>query len=226
MTGPDPSPPDSDGTASRALELATAERLTFFSDAVVAIAITLLALALPLPRGTTDQQVIASLGSNADAYWAFLISFTVVGAHWAAHHRTFVHVTRLTGRLLLLNMAWLLLIVATPYATRVLTGQGAFPVRFTIYAGVQAALFFLWLLIVAEIVRENLLTRDAPPGLVGRGVSRSATMGAAFALSIPVAYVTHWAYVLWVAVPLAVRLGRRLRGLLGARDLNIFSKRT
>lgn len=50
-----------------------AERLIFFSDAVAAIAITLLALGLPVPRGSTDPVVLDSLRSHSSAYLAFLI---------------------------------------------------------------------------------------------------------------------------------------------------------
>src|SRR5918997_5982049 len=58
------------------------ERLTFFSDAVVAIAITLLALGLPVPEGGTAAEVLRSLADRRYEYLAFLVGFLVVAAHW------------------------------------------------------------------------------------------------------------------------------------------------
>src|SRR5436309_15182987 len=64
-----------------------AERLTFFADAVIAIAITLLALELPRPEGDTNAQLLHSAYEHRPGYRAFVISLLVVGAPWSAPHR-------------------------------------------------------------------------------------------------------------------------------------------
>jgi hypothetical protein len=61
-------------------ESPTAERLTVFSDAVVAIAITLLALDLPVPDGNTLSALLTSARHNDGHYGAFLISFGTIAA--------------------------------------------------------------------------------------------------------------------------------------------------
>jgi uncharacterized membrane protein len=193
------------------VELLAAERLTFFSDAVVAIAITLLALGLHVPRGATNTELLRSAGDHLDDYLAFLISFAVIGSHWFAHHRTFRYVRRLGGRLAQWNMLWLLMIITTPFATRVLTSEGAFESRFMFYAAVQVLAGLFSLLMIREIARHRLLRPGTPPGLIGTYYRRAGALMAAFAVSIPVALFTQWAYVCWAAIPLVMRAARRFR---------------
>jgi hypothetical protein len=71
-----------------------AERLTFFSDAVVAIAITLLAIDLPVPEGSTLHGFWMSVRNDDGHYAAFLISFLVIAAAWFDHHDLFRYVLR------------------------------------------------------------------------------------------------------------------------------------
>jgi uncharacterized membrane protein len=187
------------------------ERLTFFADAVVAIAITLLALDLPLPDGTTNGAMLHSVNVHREEYVAFLISFAVVGAHWRAHHGTFRWVTKLGGHLTRLTMLWLLMQIITPFATRVLTGDGGFQVRFIFYAAVQATASLLFILMLGEIRRNGLLREDTPPGMVSGAVVGSGAIALAFLLSIPVSFVSDWgAYACWIAMPILSGAARRV----------------
>jgi len=186
-------------------EATGAERLTFFSDAVVAIAMTLLALELPVPEGLRNDQALHSLRVHAGEYWAFFISFAVVAIHWSGHHRIFGYVTGLGGRLVRWNLLWLLTIVLTPFATRTLTGEGAFQVRFITYAGVQAFAGLCFLMMVREMTRHHLLRPDTPPVVVSASYARLFVMTGAFLVSIPVSLVTSWAYVCWIAIPFVSR---------------------
>lgn len=188
-----------------------AERLVFFSDAVVAIAITLLALELPLPEGATSAELLRSLGHHQSEYVSFLISFAVIGGHWRAHHRLFRYVTTLGGGLVHLTFGWLLAQVLMPFATKVIGEDGGFEFRFVFYAIVQVVALTLFLLMARQIQRHHLYRADTPPELFG-GVYRGlGTMIAAFAVSIPVAFVTHWSYACWIVIPLVAGLLFRLR---------------
>jgi len=191
--------------ADREVEVASADRLTFFSDAVVAIAMTLLALELPVPEGHTNSEALHSLGAHLEEYQAFLISFAVVAVHWSGHHRIFGYLTGLGGRIVRWNMLWLLTIVLMPFATRTLTGDGAFEVRFITYAGVQAFAGLCFLMMVREMTRHHLLRPDTPPVVVSASYARLFVMTGAFLVSIPVSLVTSWAYVCWIAIPFVSR---------------------
>ncbi|MGR6320553.1 TMEM175 family protein [Micromonospora soli] len=190
------------------LEIVNPERLVFFSDAVVAIAITLLALELPVPVGQTDTELWRDLARNLNEYVAFLISFAVIGGHWFLHHRTFGHVARLSGRLVRWNMLWLLMIVLTPFVTRVIVGDGAFAARFTLYAATQALASLSFLLAVLEMDRHGLARAGTPRSLFANGYRMLSVAAGAFAVSIPLAFVTHWAYACWAVIPFVARVGR------------------
>lgn len=191
-----------------------AERQTLFSDAVVAIAITLLALELPTPEGTTNAELLHSALADRGDYLAFLISFVVIWAHWSAHHRTFRYVTGFDRTLGTLNTVWLLTQVITPFATKVIGGDGAFQVRFGFYALIQAASNIVFALMVLHIRRAGLYRRGAPLPELGDGLIRSWSFVAAFLVSIPLSLLTGYSWVCWIVVPM---LGRRVPALLRRR---------
>jgi uncharacterized membrane protein len=72
-----------DDEIETATESRAADRLTLFSDAVVAIAITLLAIELPVPEGGTVSQFLESVRHEGGHYAAFLISFFAIAAAWS-----------------------------------------------------------------------------------------------------------------------------------------------
>ena len=192
------------------------ERLTFFGDAVVAIALTLLALELPMPVGSTNSALLHSAWGQREGYLAFMISFLVIGSHWRSHHRLFRYVLGLNSRLTSLTVYWLLMLVITPFATKLLSGDGAFQVRFTFYAAVQSAACVLFVLMLQEVRREDLLRPTTPPELFPRTIQRLTVMAVAFLVSIPVSFlVGQYAYLCWILAP---SVGRIIGTRLSRRD--------
>jgi uncharacterized membrane protein len=129
------------------------------------------------------------------------------------HHRLYRNVARLDRRIMTLDFFWLLMIVITPFATKLLSGNGGFGARFTVYAGIQIATILAFLFMHLHVRSAHLLRPGAhEPASRAEDVALLAVAGA-FAISIPVALVVHsqWAYVFWVAAAFAARAVRRLR---------------
>jgi uncharacterized membrane protein len=193
-------------------EAKATDRFVAFSDAVIAIAITLLALALPVPKGGprfTNGQLLHELGRDWDSYLDFFISFLVIGNHWASHRRIFRYVCRLGGHVRRLNMLWLLLMIMTPFATELLSGDGARGARFTIYALIQIIATASLMEMSREVRLGGMLRPDAPES--ARHPDYIAFLGIilVFAVSIPVSFFSGAAYWIWAAAPLVTR-GLRL----------------
>lgn len=96
------------------------ERLIFFSDAVFAIAITLLVIEIHvphLPDGATDRQFVEALLELTPNFVGFLVSFLVIGAFWTGHHRAFACAARWSDRLMPANTFLLFAIAAMPFFT-------------------------------------------------------------------------------------------------------------
>jgi uncharacterized membrane protein len=199
--------PESDGELE--VRAIAAERLTFFADAVIAIAVTLLALDLPVPAGDTNGQMLRSVVDHRDGYLAFCISFLVIASHWRNHHRVFRYVTRLDNRLTTLTLGWLFTLVITPFATRVITGNGAFQFRFGFYSIVQVVAVMLFALMTREIERKGLSRADTPAEIHAHSLLRTVGFTAGFLLSIPISFVTSYSYVCWIIAPMVVRIIRR-----------------
>ncbi|MFZ7086484.1 TMEM175 family protein [Curtobacterium sp. RRHDQ10] len=115
-----------------------AERLVTFTDAVAAIAITLLVLPLVdlVPAASASGESLgALLSGHGDEILAFTISFVVIARLWWAHHQVFRHVALLTPRLVLESMVWTFTIVVLPLPTAIITAYSTTPLSLTLYIG-------------------------------------------------------------------------------------------
>ena len=96
------------------------ERMILFSDAVFAIAITLLAIELKVPaiiHDVTDHKLAESLAELIPRFIGFLISFLIIGQYWTTHHRLFGFVVNYNLRLMWLNLFFLLAVVLMPFTS-------------------------------------------------------------------------------------------------------------
>jgi uncharacterized membrane protein len=128
------------------------ERLVFFSDAVVAIALTLLVLPLTgavpdaVSRHTSAFQLITE---NQWQIFSFLLSFVVIARLWIVHHRLFEQVVAYNQRLIVLNLCWLLTIAVLPFPTEMAGAFGNDRFTVTFYIGtVLASKIFLFAMTV------------------------------------------------------------------------------
>lgn len=96
------------------------ERLIFFSDAVFAIAITLLIIdvhAPEVPVRSPDHVYIQALLHLTPSLFGFFISFFVIGAFWAGHHRAFALAGHYSENLNRPNLLMLCSVVFMPFST-------------------------------------------------------------------------------------------------------------
>jgi uncharacterized membrane protein len=95
------------------------ERLVFFSDAVFAIAITLLVIEIHVPKlgNATPAEALAELQGLLPSFFGFALSFVVIGRFWIGHHNAMGHLANYTPRLLWPNLLLLMAIAFMPFAT-------------------------------------------------------------------------------------------------------------
>lgn len=179
------------------------ERIVFFSDAVIAIAITLLAIEIRLPDiAIPRSELVSALIELAPRYLSFLISFFVISVFWLSHHRMFEYVHTYDRGLIWINLIFLLLIASMPFPTAVL---GRFPGAFT------AVVFYAVVVILLSLVRiwcwwyvyyrTHLVRPDTDPRLGRFEFFRPAATAVVFGLSILIAFWNPtWAMLFWGAL--------------------------
>ncbi|KQM83427.1 TMEM175 family protein [Agromyces sp. Leaf222] len=196
------------------------DRLVNFSDATVAIAITLLILPLVDLAGELDDESFATFaGENLGAFVAFIVTFAVIGRFWLIHHRVFEYVRDYSIELIWCNMLWLASIVFLPFAANAVSSptvaNGSFD---ALYIGTMFVTTGAMLLMDLELRRHpELLVEGALDEI---DLSRSVGVLVVLVVAGVLAYLVPVVGMLWVlllfAAPivsgLAVRLFPALRG--------------
>ncbi|RFS82019.1 DUF1211 domain-containing protein [Actinomadura spongiicola] len=178
------------------------DRLVYFTDAVVAIAVTLLVLPLVnvVPQAERNGQSAAEvITEHQPEIFGFLLSFAVISRLWLVHHDFFRHVRAYSKPLLMCNVGWLLTIVVLPFPTEMVGvyGDDRFTAGFYIATILAAVLFQTGLEL---IVRANpeLASETAPPppeSLPG-SVTAAALLALALVLALTVPSLNYWTLLL------------------------------
>jgi uncharacterized membrane protein len=177
------------------------DRIVFFSDAVFAIAVTLLIVDLRVPD-VPHVQAGRELRQAIPQMAGFATSFAVVGLFWLAHHGLFRYIKGIDRPLVLLNLLFLGTIAFVPYPTALLSAAGDEVPATIFYAASMAAVGLaeaaVWLYAIR--IRELALPGVSPA--VRRWVLlRILRTPVVFLLSIPVALVwPNLAKWLWLLI--------------------------
>jgi uncharacterized membrane protein len=99
-----------------------------------------------------------------------------------------------------------------PFTTKLLASDAnAFQVQFTVYAADQALAGLFLVLAFADLRRAGLLHAETPPNVTADVVDFMIAVIVMFALSIPVAFVTRWAELCWLLLPVLRLVVRGIR---------------
>ena len=161
----------------------TSERISAFSDGVIAIIITIMVLELKVPHGAD----LAALSGLVPVFLTYVLSFIVLGIYWNNHHHMLYLTDRVTGSILWANLHLLFWLSLMPFATGWM-GENHF-------AAVPTALYGAVLLFagIAYYVLEKTIIRAQGPNsrleaAVG-GDAKGMISVALYALAIPLAFV-------------------------------------
>jgi uncharacterized membrane protein len=190
------------------------DRILFFSDAIFAIAITLLIVDLQVPD-VPDLQSGELLRHSLPRIGGFVLSFTVIGLFWIGHHELFRHIKGLDRTLVLLNLLFLGCIAFLPYPTSLLSAAGDQTPATIFYAAAIAAAGLTEAAVWRYAVHiRDLALPDTSQAVVRWVLRRILPTPVVFLLSIPVAIASpDLAQYLWLGVLVSrVALRRRPPG--------------
>jgi uncharacterized membrane protein len=131
------------------------DRLVFFSDAVYAIAITLLVIDLRLPPGSGELGNVAlrnTLQSMLPQFFSYVLSFLVIGSFWSNHHRKFRYVKGYDRRVVFINLLLLMVVAFLPFPTAVLGESG----------NATATIFYAGTIVIASLLSALVFGLSIP----------------------------------------------------------------
>jgi uncharacterized membrane protein len=170
-------------------------RLEAFSDAVIAIVITIMVLEMKVPH----EPSLAALVEIAPVFASYVMSFVYLAIYWNNHHHLMHAGERVDGRILWANMHLLFWLSLVPFVTGWMGENHFAPLPVALYGLVllMAALSYSLLVraLLARHGRESLLAKA-----IGSDFKGNISLGA-YVLAILVALPWPWlACALYVAV--------------------------
>jgi uncharacterized membrane protein len=186
------------------------DRLTYFTDAIAAIAITL--LILPIVDRVAEsadggQSVGDFLGSNIGSLIAFALSFVLIARFWVSHHTIFIHVAAYSNLLRWLSLGWAFTVVLLPLPSSMLAGWKTVPLLVGFYIGTLLANSALLTTMIVLVYRDPTISDPANPVPIERvwgSVATTSGFLVAFVLGTFVPSINYWGLlVLLISGPIS-----------------------
>ena len=180
------------------------DRIIFFSDAVFAIAITLLALNIKPPDESASVQtsMIYLLSIVLPKCQSYVISFLVIALYWIGHHRYFRLIKRYDYTLVWLNIIFLMCIVFLPFSTSLLDDYGGHRLAVILYAASMTITGLMKVLIWwYASFRHRLISQSLSEKIVRSLTYRALIPPVMFLCSIPLAsFNPKIAEISWLSI--------------------------
>jgi TMEM175 potassium channel family protein len=167
------------------------DRVNNFSDAVFAVAITLLILTIDVPVISNINQLPSEMKAMWPKFQGFLISFAIIGAFWISHHVIFRHIRRHKRMMLWINLLFLMFIVLLPFSTDLMSEYNDSVLAVVFYdLNMIAASLSLLLLLWYVSYKFKLVDDTLDPATRWHLSLNFMTTSVIFALSAGVAFIS------------------------------------
>lgn len=164
-------------------------RIVAFTDGVFAIAITLLVLSLEVPSDLQASALHAFLIDSWPQLFAYFLSFAVIGRFWIGHHHVFSMLQDFDRRLIVLNLAYLSMIVLVPFPTELLGEYGGGSGAVVLYALVVGTAALLGWVMLRYALRHGHVRPEARAEAAGIP-ARLLLPAIVFYASIPLSFLS------------------------------------
>jgi uncharacterized membrane protein len=190
------------------------DRVAFFSDAVFAIAMTLLVVGIGIPH-VRDSKIDDALSEKGNEIFGFFLSFLVIGMYWLAHHRFFARLVAVDGRFMRLNLCYLAAIAFMPFPTGLVGSYGdSEAVVIVLYAVTLAVASALESMLFWHAHHARLMRRQLDEAAVRNYMIASLAPAVIFVISIPIAtlFDPGLGLLTWILIfPAEFFIGKYLR---------------
>jgi uncharacterized membrane protein len=182
------------------------DRAAFFSDAVYAIAMTLLVVGIGVPH-VRDADLGKALSGLDDEIISFFVGFLVLAFYWLSHHQMFAQLRAVNTRFLLGNMVYLAVVAFLPFPTAIVGTNGDVPLAFVLFACSLAAVSILEVVLYLVAYRYDLLRERPGPVRHRHDIVAGLLPGIVFIASLPLAWIdTTLGFFFWLLIIPAERV--------------------
>jgi uncharacterized membrane protein len=180
-------------------------RVVFFSDAVFAIALTLLALDLRVTdlRGDPDapSSMLAALDDLVPQLIAYGVGFLLLAKYWLAHHRFMSRIGAIDGRFMGLNLTYLAFVALLPFPTALIGEYEGNPISGVAFAVALATVSLMETVLLVHAHRARLLIHPLTDARFRYETLASTQPAIMFLITIPIAFVSPTYMLLsWIIV--------------------------
>jgi uncharacterized membrane protein len=127
------------------------DRLTAFTDGVLAVIITIMVLEMKPPHGTGLKDLLGL----APVFLSYVLSFIYVGIYWNNHHHFFQLVEKVDGAVLWANLHLLFWLSTIPFSTAWMGENHFAPVPTAVYGGALLMSAIAWYTMQLTIFRHQ-----------------------------------------------------------------------
>lgn len=196
------------------------ERVAFFTDAVFAIALTLVVVSVGVPAVTDDSsagELWRALRDQRAEFVSFAVGVLVIGYYWFSHHAGFNELAAVDTGYVLRTVPYVALVAFLPYPIRLVGTYDGNPVAWVCFAVNLAAVSSMETVLFVHSWKAGLLTRPLR-GAEGRWRTAMAMIPVpVFLLSAPLAFI-HPAltFAAWGLTPVVQAIEGRRRPVQAA----------